>query len=350
MAVGRISGPLLKANLIRDGIDLAFETDLLYLNVTNSRIGVRTSTPNYDLHVNGTAKSTDLEVVNEFTIGNFSISGNNIVSDLPTINFVAGGGEATIYHSRLVVNDIEFNNNTISTNVSNSNLELRPNGTGIVDIQSSTQINGDLDVYGEIYATGNITIDGNLIIGDAITDTVTINASIQSDLVPETTATYDLGSSTFRWRDIYSVNINADDLNLNTLEIGDLDFFDTTITTTTNTDLNLFANGTGSVNIENFAFSGNTVTNTSNNAITEIAQTGTGYFKIVGTNAFVPPVGNSSERPTAYAVEGMMRYNTDTKALEIWDGLTWASPAGTTGAVSEGVANDIAVQMALTLG
>lgn len=350
MAVGRISGPLLKANLIRDGIDLAFETDLLYLNVTDSRIGIRTSTPDYVLDVNGDARTTDLEVTNQFNIGNFTISGNDIVSSLPTINFTAAGGEATIYHSRLVINDIEFNNNTITTNNSNSNLELRPNGTGIVDIRSFTQILGDLDVYGNITATGNIVIDGDLIIGDALTDTITINASIQSDLVPETTATFDLGSATFRWRDIYSVNINADDLNLNTLEIGQLDFFDTTITTTTNTDLNLFANGTGAVNIENFAISGNTITNISNNAVTEIAQTGTGYFKIAGTNAFIPPVGNSSERPTAYAVEGMMRYNTDTKAIEIWDGLTWASPAGTTGAVSEGVANDIAVQMALTLG
>ena len=33
MAVGRISGPLLKSNLIRNGIDLAFETNLLYLDV-----------------------------------------------------------------------------------------------------------------------------------------------------------------------------------------------------------------------------------------------------------------------------------------------------------------------------
>jgi hypothetical protein len=33
MAVGRITGTLLKANLLRDGVDLAFETDLLYLDV-----------------------------------------------------------------------------------------------------------------------------------------------------------------------------------------------------------------------------------------------------------------------------------------------------------------------------
>ena len=41
MAVGRISGPLLKANLLRNGVDLAFETDLLYLDVNNNRIVLR---------------------------------------------------------------------------------------------------------------------------------------------------------------------------------------------------------------------------------------------------------------------------------------------------------------------
>ena len=57
MAVGRISGPLLKANLLRNGVDLAFETDLLYLDVNNSRIGIKTTTPQYELDVNGTTLS-----------------------------------------------------------------------------------------------------------------------------------------------------------------------------------------------------------------------------------------------------------------------------------------------------
>jgi hypothetical protein len=46
----------------------------------------------------------------------------------------------------------------------------------------------------------------------------------------------------------------------------------------------------------------------------------------------------------------MTRYNTTSKALEVWDGSAWASPAGATGAVSELVANDIAASFALMLG
>jgi hypothetical protein len=46
----------------------------------------------------------------------------------------------------------------------------------------------------------------------------------------------------------------------------------------------------------------------------------------------------------------MTRYNTVSKALELWDGVGWASPAGSSGAVSAIQANQIAVEMALTLG
>ena len=42
MAIGRISGAMLKNNLERLGTDLSFETDLLYLDVANSRIGIGT--------------------------------------------------------------------------------------------------------------------------------------------------------------------------------------------------------------------------------------------------------------------------------------------------------------------
>lgn len=350
MAIGRISGPLLKANLIRDGVDLAFETDLLYLDVNNSRIGINTATPQYDLDVVGTTRSTDLEVTNQLEVGTFTITGNTISSTQQTINFIAAAGEATAYHSRLIVNDIELDGNSISTINSNANLELRTNGTGIVDIQAPTNITGNLSVTGNITATGDISIGGNLIIGDSIADTITINASIRSSLIPETDNLYDLGSSTYKWRNIYATNVISDTLNLGSFGVGNLFFTDNTISTTSSQNLILDPNGTGRVIIGNFAIFNNSITNTVSDSVTELSQTGTGYFKINGTNAFIPPRGTVAERPTAYAVEGMTRYNTDSKALEIWDGLQWASPAGTIGAVSEATANDIAIRFALTLG
>ena len=54
MAIGRISGQMLKANLQRSGTDLAFETNLLALDVTNSRVGIGTASPAVKLHVSST--------------------------------------------------------------------------------------------------------------------------------------------------------------------------------------------------------------------------------------------------------------------------------------------------------
>ena len=350
MAIGRISGPLLKANLIREGVNLAFETDLLYLDVNNSRIGVKTSTPTHDLQINGTTRTTNLLVDTQADIAQFTISGNTIASSNNTINFIPSGGSATVYQARLQVNDFEIQGNTISTMFSNSNIELRPNGAGIVEIYSDTTVNGNLTVTGNVGVTGNVVIGGNITIGDALTDTITINAAIKSSLIPEVDNLYDLGSPAYQWRTVYTQTLTTDMLSLNTLDIGNLQFRDNEITTTTGTDLVLFGNGAGGVRLGNFRFRDNTITNISNNAISQLLATGDGYFKIAGTNGVVLPRGTNAERPTAYAVVGMTRYNIELRALEVWDGFSWASPAGSSGAVTLIQAEDAAAAFALTLG
>lgn len=82
---------MLYANLERDGNDLAFETDLLYLDVTNTRIGINNSTPQYSLDVDGgTAKIGDI-VINGSTIS----SANPI--DLGTTSDITIGGGTSGY-------------------------------------------------------------------------------------------------------------------------------------------------------------------------------------------------------------------------------------------------------------
>ena len=43
MAIAKINGPMLQTNLLRHGIDFAVETDLLYFDVGNGRIGIQTA-------------------------------------------------------------------------------------------------------------------------------------------------------------------------------------------------------------------------------------------------------------------------------------------------------------------
>lgn len=350
MAIGRITGPLLKANLIRDGVDLAFETDLLYIDVTNARIGINKSSPTVDLDVNGTTKTTNLRVDTQADIGLLSFTSNRISSSTNHIDFTASGGGATVYHSRLAVDDIEIQGNRISTEFSNSSLEIRANGTGTIELQSNTNVTGNLNVSGDVSVVGNVTIGGNITIGDSITDTITINAGIQSDLIPSTDNVFDLGSNSFRWRSVYTSNLITSAITVPSLNIGNISFTDNTISIGSGLDIIIDGNGSGGVQFGNFLITDNVITNTAVNAITQIIQTGTGYFKIDTTNGFVPPRGTNAERPTAYAVIGMTRYNTESKALEVWDGADWASPAGAAGAVNEITANEIAAIYALTLG
>ena len=114
--------------------------------------------------------------------------------------------------------------------------------------------------------------------------------------------------------------------------------------------MNLLANGTGKVIVENFGFNQNSITNTVAGAVTTLAQTGNGYFKIEGTGGFVIPTGTLSNRhPTPET--GMMRFNTQDDRVEIYDQTNqWVSVAGSSGAVSAQDAEEIAIKMAVVIG
>jgi hypothetical protein len=350
MAIGRISGPLLKANLVRDGVDLAFETDLLYLNVNNGRIGVNTASPSTDLEVNGTTKTVTLRVDDQLDIANLTFADNRISSSTNIIDFTVPTGEAIVYHSALEIDDFEIKNNLISTVTANTPLEIQADGAGTIELKSNTNITGNLYVTGDIDVAGNVTVRGNIILGDEGTDVIEINARIQSNLIPATDNFYDLGNASFQWRTAYVGNFVTTAITLPELDVGNLIFRNNEITSTAGQNIVINGNGTGGVQLGNFRIVNNNITNIVANAVTVIQQSGTGYFKIATTNGFVPPVGNNAQRPTAYAVPGMTRYNTESRALEIWDGFAWSSPAGSSGAVSENDANDIAASFALILG
>jgi hypothetical protein len=60
-----------------------------------------------------------------------------------------------------------------------------------------------LSVTGNTTLTGNLTANGNTTLGDAATDTVTVNADIASNLIPSVDDSYDLGAVGSEWRDAY---------------------------------------------------------------------------------------------------------------------------------------------------
>ena len=218
--VGRISGPLLKSNLQRTS-DLAFETDLLYIAHTNGKIGIKNDAPAFELTVDGTTNTpASLIATNSAQLGNFQVTGTGFqapTGDI-TIGLVDGLGNpkaGDIVMNELRTASLSFTNSTIS---SSDDIIIQPGpGTGIFRIPT------DLKSYGDIHATGDITFDGNLLISgdDANEDTITIGGELDSNLVPDQTLTYNLGSNTQRWGHIYTNRI----LDLNDVAIqGDLSF------------------------------------------------------------------------------------------------------------------------------
>ena len=68
---------------------------------------------------------------------------------------------------------------------------------------STFTVTGDADI------TGNLTIGGNLTLGDNEVDTVTVVADFTSDLVPDSSNTYSLGTPTKEWRRIFTPSLKS---------------------------------------------------------------------------------------------------------------------------------------------
>jgi hypothetical protein len=352
MAVGRISGPLLKDNLLRNGVNLAFETSLLYLDVNSRNVGVRTATPQYPLDVNGTTRTTNLEVQTQADIASFTINNNLISSSNSTIYIEPSGSNAVVYQAKMLVgSQLSISGNTVATIGTNTNLEISTSGTGQVNI------NSNVNVYGNLHATGNITADGDIIIGDQPTDTITFTGEIASDIIPKQTNQYNIGSPSLKWATVYSNNatigtVNATDLTVTDFQTSELDVTTNSISTkSSGTNINLVTSGSGGVVIGNLKFANNSISNIAVGGVTEFVETGTGYVKFSGTNGIVIPVGSVAARPTSsFTEQGMIRYNNELNLVEMWTGTNWFSVAGSSAGVTADVAADIGIAQTIIFG
>ena len=296
--LGRISGPLLEANLERNGINLAFSDDrfdpastVLYLDVVNNRIGVNTESPTRDLTVDSTTQTTNLISTTVTNIGNFEITNSRI--EVTTGDIIVNAGNY-VNIPRLQTADIDINDNTITTYTANTDLQLNANATGKILIEDSTVIdnnilvggnttlgsiqatgavtttnlaigeditidravqfenirvdqnnistthsNSSLDfvpggtgsveifantnISGSLHATGDVTFDGDITLGDQNTDNIILNGEIASNIVPDQSSIYNLGSPTRQWTEIKSAQLNGEDISVAAVAIGGVD-------------------------------------------------------------------------------------------------------------------------------
>jgi hypothetical protein len=234
MAIGRISGQMLRANLLRSGTDLAFETNLLVLDVTNSYVGVGTASPARKLHISdtgalrlpsgtdaqrGTSANGDIRYNSERSILEGYVAGawTNLSSASSLLDadentgvqvertadenqihfFVEGQGDVAHIRSdgNIELNNLQISNQTITGLSTNTDITITPNGTGQVAMTSVDIAGGEIDgtvigansaaagTFTTVDTSGNVTVGGNLIVNGSTTTIESTTLSIEDPLL-----------------------------------------------------------------------------------------------------------------------------------------------------------------------
>lgn len=196
-----------------------------------------------NLDVNGTATVADL-TIEDLTAGRVPYIGTSgAVVDKANLSFNALTDKLTVTGSLTVDNvDIDDNGFLINGNqiyatgsASAGNIFLIPGfnaqALGNVTIQGNLDVTGTTSTtdvgLGNTQINGNFSAFGNTILGNQTTDPITITGSINSNLLPLDDSTHDIGStgvSAKRWANIYTDNIETDNLTIR--RSGDLSMFD----------------------------------------------------------------------------------------------------------------------------
>ena len=352
--LGRISGPLLADNLLRNGNDLAVETSLLYLNVSNGYIGVNNNTPTKAFDITGTTYAPTVIVDTEADLSQLIFTTNQIQNLFNAINIVPDQASSpNIVVPSLATNKLTLKNNAITNYVSGDNLIFASTGQVVI---GTPLANNNVLVSGNLHATGNITFDGDIILGSGPTNQISIPGEVNSDILPTAPIVdladefnnlltdessnliiqdgaaipFNLGSGSLLWNNVYSNALQTGTVtNTNivtgSMTIGNITINNDSITNTlSDNNLQFTVSGTGVINFNNtltvkagditynqnspltFAFAADAVTGAKN-----------GYLKFGGTNGFVPPVGTTAQRPLGAEI-GELRFNTQLSILEVF--------------------------------
>ena len=129
MAINKISGNILADNLVR-GSALAFQTDLLYLDVITGNVAINTTTATHTLTVNGNCNILGpLEVTGNISGGNLLTGGDISAGGNITANNFSGTGNISL-------GNLSISNTTITTTLGTGNITLAPTGNAVAIIDT----------------------------------------------------------------------------------------------------------------------------------------------------------------------------------------------------------------------
>ena len=332
MAIGRISGSVLKSNLTRNGVDLAFETNLLYLDVTNSRVGIGTSEPTTTLQVNGTTTTTGLTANGAINIDGTGTSNmDNVIIGANTAAAITGttlaGTTATLTNTS--TGDSLLITTTEDSSTAGPVITLKRNSSSPADAdylgQLKFQGENDADqettyakITGKILDASDGTEDGIIEFAHKKAGSNTITARFRSDSFQL------LNDTTLVVRNItYPLTDGSAGQFMTTDGSGNLSF--ATVSTNSisqlNSNVTVTDTGTGAITID---ADGSTIITM--NATTVLDASGV-------TNAIRLPNGTTAQRPSGAV--GEIRYNSTTDTIEGYTSAGGWAQLGATSSTSE---------------
>jgi hypothetical protein len=95
--------------------------------------------------------------------------------------------------------------------------------TDDVTFEKDLYVSGNIYQTGSYYTQGNIVLSGSINIGDNLTgDTINFGGEVNSNILPTTGATYDLGSSGKTWNNVWAENAHFTNISLNSIAFDGL--------------------------------------------------------------------------------------------------------------------------------
>ena len=159
-------------NMRLDGNTLNVQTTNVDLNIAANGVGVINLNSNintvYDASFGTSLDASQVTILGRLDTDNVAINTSDIFST-PT------NGNLNIYANgtgKVVVEQLEILDNSITPSQNDANLELYSDGTGTIELNDSTNITGNFTV------SGTAAINGNTTIGDASNDVHTINGTV----------------------------------------------------------------------------------------------------------------------------------------------------------------------------
>jgi hypothetical protein len=221
-----------------------------------------------DNTIKANASNADLELDGSGTGAVKVLAGATVVGTLTTADITTTGTQTIT--GQLDAEGVRIKDNKITTISSNANLELDAAGTGVVDIQSEMTTIGQT-ITGNVVIDGRFDIDNLAFTGNNITAT---NSNGGILLNPQGTGGITLGGNTVNVPSILTAHTVFVDSEM---KLGPAAKISPSVT---NDDVLIEANGTGSVVIEEVSVTANTITTHSSNANLNLTTDGTGTIEL----------------------------------------------------------------------